>query len=281
MLAEGAVDHPHVGDHAAVLVELGVEDQRPRRRLGLALRGRDALDDRLEHLGDAHPGLGRDPQRFVGVAADQVGDLGRDALRLGARQVDLVDHRDQLEPGVDRQVGVGDGLRLDPLRGIDDQQRPLAGGEAARDLVGEVDVAGGVDQVQVVGLAVGGLVLDPHGLRLDRDPALALEVHRVEHLRLHFRRVDGAGELEDAVGQRRLAVVDVGDDREVADVVHGRVGSMASRRAGPVVRGGGLRAGHGSVLGPLATAPPARESPTRPAPGRQQRQPVAPGSGQS
>jgi hypothetical protein len=26
------------------------------------------------------------------------------------------------------------------------------------------------------------------------------------------------GQLEDAVGQRRLAVVDVGDDREVADV---------------------------------------------------------------
>ena len=98
------------------------------------------------------PGLGRDPQRVVGVAAEQVGDLGRDPLRLGARQVDLVDHRDQLEPVLDRQVGVGDGLRLDALGGVDDEQRALAGGEAARDLVGEVDVAGGVDQVQVVGL---------------------------------------------------------------------------------------------------------------------------------
>ena len=81
-------------------------------------------------------------------------------------------------------------------------------------------MAGGVDQVQVVGLPVGGRVLDPHRLGLDRDPALALEVHRVEHLGLHFLRVDGAGELEDAVGQGRLAVVYVGDDREVADVVH-------------------------------------------------------------
>jgi hypothetical protein len=35
-------------------------------------------------------------------------------------------------------------------------------------------------------------------------------------------RVDGPGELEDAIGQRRLAVIDVGDDREVADPVHGR-----------------------------------------------------------
>ena len=88
-------------------------------------------------------------------------------------------------------------------------------------------MAGRVDQVQVVGLTVGGVVLDPHRLRLDRDPALALEVHRVEHLRLHFLRIDGAGDLEDAVGQGGLAVVDVGDDREVADVVH-RVRSMAT-----------------------------------------------------
>ena len=155
-LAEGAVDHPHVGDDAAVLVELGVEDQRPGRRLGLARGRRDPGDDRLQHLGHPLPGLGRDPQRFVGVAAEQVGDLVGDPLGLGAGQVDLVDHRDQLEPVLDRQVGVGDRLRLDPLGGVDDQQRALAGGEAARDLVGEVDVAGRVDQVQVVGLAVGG-----------------------------------------------------------------------------------------------------------------------------
>ena len=81
-------------------------------------------------------------------------------------------------------------------------------------------MAGGVDQVQVVRLTVSGPVLDPYGLGLDRDPALALEVHRVEHLRPHFLRVNGAGELEDAVGQRRLAVVDVGNYREVPDPVH-------------------------------------------------------------
>ena len=283
MLAEGAVDHPHVGDHAAVLVELGVEDQRPGRRLRLALRRRDALDDRLQHLDHAVAGLGRDPQRFLGVAAEQVGDLGRDPVRLGAGQVDLVDHRDQLQAVLDRQVGVGDGLGLDPLGGVDDQQRPLAGGEAARDLVGEVDVAGRVDQVQVVGLAVGGPVLDPHRLRLDRDPALALEVHRVEHLRLHFLRVDGAGDLEDAVGQGRLAVVDVGDDREVADAVHRAERSMARTLGGrvPVVGGGwggvlALRAaslaGTGAAGGmrPSATQPPGgghHPTPTPPARG--------------
>ena len=150
--------------------------------------------------------------------ADEVGDLGRGRIRVGLRQVDLVHDRDDLEVVLDRQVGVGDGLRLDPLRRVDDEQGALAGLQRARDLVGEVDVAGRVDQVQLVALPG-----DAHGLGLDRDPALALELHRVEHLRAHVAAGDRVGQLEDAVGQRRLAVVDVGDDREVADaaLLHG------------------------------------------------------------
>ena len=117
-------------------------------------------------------------------------------------------------------------------------------------------MAGRVDQVQVVGLPVGGPVLDPHGLRLDRDPALALEVHRVEHLRLHLLRVDRPGDLEDAVGQGRLAVVDVGDDREVADVVHGRA-EYGDWPAGPVAAGGASGE-------PPGTAAPLHAPPRRP-----------------
>jgi len=41
-------------------------------------------------------------------------------------------------------------------------------------------------------------------------------------------RVHGAGELEDAIRERRLAVVDVGDDREVADLVD--LGTAKGRR---------------------------------------------------
>ena len=109
--------------------------------VGVAVRRRDARDQLLEHLGHAVAGLRRDAQDLVGLLADQVGDLLGHALGLGAGQVDLVQARDQLEPGVDGEVGVRDGLRLDALGGVDDQQRALAGGERARDLVGEVDVA--------------------------------------------------------------------------------------------------------------------------------------------
>ena len=75
-------------------------------------------------------------------------------------------------------------------------------------------MAGRVDEVELVALP-----LHSHGLGLDRDAALALQIHRVEHLLAHVTAGDGVRELEDAIGQRRLPMVDVGDDREVADSV--------------------------------------------------------------
>ena len=224
---ERAVDDADERDDAAVLVVRRVEDERARRRVAIALRRRDPLDDRVEHVLDADARLRRDAEHAVGVVAEQVASCCADAVGVGLRQVDLVDDRDDLEVVVDREVGVRDRLRLDPLRRVDDEQRALARLQRARHLVGEVDVAGRVDQVQLVALP-----RDAHGLRLDRDPALALEVHRVEHLRAHLALRDGVRQLEDAVGERRLAVVDVRDDREVADValVHGLTGD-GSRRA--------------------------------------------------
>ena len=217
-LLEDPVDDADVGDHAAVLVELGVEDQRARRRVRIAGRRRHLRDELLEHVDDALAGLAGDVQDVVHRLAEQVGDLLGHALGLGAGQVDLVEHRDQLQAALDRQVRVGERLRLDALRRVDDEQRALARGERAADLVGEVDVAGRVDEVQLVGLAVARLVEDAHRLGLDRDPALALEVHRIEHLGAHRARVDGLRHLQDAIGERRLAVVDVRDDREIPDV---------------------------------------------------------------
>ena len=78
-------------------------------------------------------------------------------------------------------------------------------------------MAGRVDQVENVLLARLGRVVQAHRMRLDRDAALTLQIHGVEDLRLHFARLERAGELEEPVCQRRLAVVDVRDDREIPD----------------------------------------------------------------
>ena len=119
-----------------------------------------------------------------------------------------------LEVVLNGLVAVGQRLGLNPLRGVDQEHGALAGGQRAGHLVAEVDVAGGVDEVEDV---VG--VHDPDVLGLDGDPPLALDVHGVEVLLPHETGVDGPGDLQDAVGQGRLAVVDVADDGEVADAL--------------------------------------------------------------
>ena len=81
-----------------------------------------------------------------------------DAVGLGGGEVDLVEDGDDLVAGVDRLVDVGERLRLDALAGVDDEERALDGAHRAGDLVGEVDVAGGVDEVEDVGLAVASRV---------------------------------------------------------------------------------------------------------------------------
>ena len=120
---------------------------------------------------------------------------------------------------VDRLIDIGERLRLDALRGIDDQKRALDRAHRARDFIGEVDVAGGVDQVQDIGLTVLGGIFDPHGVGLDRDAALALDIHRVEELRLHIAFGHRPRHLDQPVGEGGFAVVDMGHDGEVTDVI--------------------------------------------------------------
>ena len=215
---QSAVDDPNVSDHPLVVVELGVEDQRPQRRRRIARGRRHALDDRPEYVGHALAGLGADGQDLGRVDAQRMHDLFLDLFGPGGLHVDLVQHRHDRQVVAHGQEGVGHGLGLHSLGRIDQQDRPFAGGQAARNLVMKVDVAGSVDQVQFVHLAVER-VIDRHGPGLDGDPALALEIHVVEQLLAKLALGDRAGLEQQLVGQRALAVVDVGDDREITDIL--------------------------------------------------------------
>ena len=110
------------------------------------------VHDRFEHVLDALAGLGRDFQRVMRVEPDHVLDLLAHAIGLGGGQVDLVEDRHHLVIVVERLIDIGERLRLDPLRGVDHQQRALAGGEAPVHLIGEIDMARRVDQVELVEL---------------------------------------------------------------------------------------------------------------------------------
>jgi hypothetical protein len=222
---------PDEHHHADVVVEPRIDDQRLQARPGIALRRGHAGNDRFKDLRHVVAGLGAHAQGILRGDADHVLDLLDRLDRIGRGQVDLVQHRDHFHALLDRGVAVRDGLGFDALRGVDHEHRALAGRERAAHLVGKVDVPRSVDQVQQIDFPRTGLVLEGRGLGLDRNAALALEVHRVEHLLGHLALGKAAAHLDEPVGERRLAVVDVRDDREVADAALGHIKKEGARRA--------------------------------------------------
>jgi hypothetical protein len=134
------------------------------------------------------------------------------------RQVDLVDDRNDREVLLHRQMNVGDGLGLDSLGGVHNQDCAFAGAQASRYLVGKVHVAWGVDQVEFVLLPILGRVIHRDRMGLDRDASLLFEIHRIQHLVMHVPLGNGACALQQPVGKRGLPMVDVGDDRKIPDM---------------------------------------------------------------
>ncbi len=218
---DAAVDDANEGDDADVVVEPGVDDQRLQRRLGIALRRGDAFDEALDQLLDALARLAGDLECVLGRNADDFLDFLDDARRIRRRQVDLVDDRHDFETELGGRVAVRHALGFDTLRGIDHEQRTVAGSQRTRHFVGEVHVPGRIDEVQLVALAVTlRRVIKSDRLGLDRDAALAFELQGIEHLVLHLAGFQSSADLDEAVSQRGLAVIDVRDDREIAYPLH-------------------------------------------------------------
>ncbi len=187
----------------------------------LRLEGRAELvevDDgvHLDEVDDAaEVGLGADRQlqgdRVGAEAVDQhlqaAEEVGPDAVHL----VDVGDARDAVLVGL---APDGLGLRLDAADRAEEGDGAVEHAEAALDLDGEVHVPGRVDDVDLrVAPEDGGR------RRGDGDAALLLLLHPVHHRRalVHLTDLVGlAGVVEDALGRRRLARVDVGHDADVA-----------------------------------------------------------------
>src|SRR6218665_630736 len=81
-------------------------------------------------------------------------------------------------------------------------------------------MARGINEIELVALSIFFRgVIQRDRMRFDGDAALALEIHGVQHLSLHLTRLKATTYLDEAVGQCGLAVIDMGDDGEVADVL--------------------------------------------------------------
>ena len=224
-----AVEDPADRDAPEVVARVEVRDEQLQRRVRVAARRRHVLDDGVEqrpqilarpfrvHGGGADPGVGVQHREvelvLVRVEVDeQVVDLVQHFRGARVRPVDLVDHDDRRQPALERLAQHEPRLRQRSLgrvhqqhHAVDHRQRPL-------DLAAEVGVARRVDDVDQQVVVVNGGVLGEN-----RDAALALELVAV-HGALGDALVgpERAALMQQRVDERGLAVVDVGDDGDVA-----------------------------------------------------------------
>ena len=146
------------------------------------------------------------------------------AHEIRAAAIHLVDVAHARHAVVVGQPPVGLRLGLDAGNAVEHHDRAVEHAQRAVHLDGEVDVARGVDQVDL-------LVAPERGHRgaLNRDAALLLLLQVVgRRRRLQILgivdvddRVLAPRVIQDALGRRRLPGVDVGDDADVADVGKG------------------------------------------------------------
>ncbi len=142
-------------------------------------------------------------------------------MRSGILPVDLIDDNDRLEIQLERFFQD----KLCPGKGsfssINEKQYAVDHLESSFYFTGEVGVPGRVDDVDFEGLTACRVLIEHCGiLREDGDAALALELVRVHDAFDDFLVLaEGASLAKHIIHQRRLAVIDVSDDGDVADVV--------------------------------------------------------------
>ena len=231
-LAQRPVANPQEREPADVRARVEIRDQGLQRMLGVVARRRDRVEQRGEQRAEIGCELVRGESgatrarvrvhdreldlRAVRVEIEEqlvhlVDDLGRP--RVAA--IDLVDHEHDGQLPLQRLTQDEPRLRQRPLGRVDEQQHAVHHRQRTLHLAAEVGVARRVDDVDP-------RVAERHRRVLgeDRDALLALEIHRVHHaLRDVLVLAERAGLPEHRVDQRRLPVVDVRDDRDVAQVI--------------------------------------------------------------
>ena len=218
--SQRTIHDAHQGNDAHVVVEPRIDDERLQRAVGITLWRRDTLHQLFEQFLNAQSRLGAHQRRIVGRDTDNFFDFVNDLGHIGGRQIDLIDDRQHLESLLQGRIAVGHALGFDALSGINHQQRTLAGRQRSRDLVGKIHVSRRIDEIELIDLAGDRFETERHALCLDGDAALALQIHGIENLRLHLPSVETTALLDESIRQGRFAVIDVSNDRKVADILH-------------------------------------------------------------
>ena len=100
--------------------------------------------------------------------------------------------------------------------GVNQQNHAIDHAQYALHFAAEIGVPGGIDDVDVVATVFDGGVFGENG-----NAAFFFEIVAVHHALVYLLvGAEGAGLAQKLVDQRGFAVVDVGDDGDVADLFH-------------------------------------------------------------
>ena len=233
-------DHRRVGLDAAALnaadaddadvgVVIQLADLHAEATLDIHIRRMHLLDDGLKQV--VHVAVA-DIRIVAGIAVERRGiDYGKIELRFGRAQlveqvesliqhpmrprpgpVDLVDNDDGMQAHGEGLLGHEPGLRHGAVDRIHQQQHRIHHRQHPFDLAAKVGMARGVHDIDVVIVPIDRRVLGQNG-----DAALLLQRVGIHDPLFHFlMRGKGAGLLQQLVHQGGLAVVDVGDDGDIA-----------------------------------------------------------------
>ena len=156
--------------------------------------------------------------RVIGIErGEEVEHLVHHLARARLLLVDLVHRDDRLQADLQRLRDHEFRLRHRAFGGIDEHDRAIDHAEDALDLAAEIGMARRVDDIDARAFPHHGGAFGQNG-----DAALAFELVQIHHaLGDALILPEGAGLAEQLVDERRLAMIDMSDDGDVAHV-HGR-----------------------------------------------------------
>ena len=231
-------------DPAHIVGPIEIRHQHLQRRVGINLGAGDRFEHQVEqrlHRVAGHIRVIRRVPAFARgenmrevvehvLAAEiheQLETFVERFVRSSIGAIDLVDDDNRLQLALERLGEHVPGLRHRPFGRVDKHQRAVGHPQHALDLAAEVGVARRVDEIDFHAVVVEGDVLGQ-----DRDAALALQVVRVENaIADELAGTELAALAQQAIDERRLAVIDVGDDGDVTNVGTAHFG-RPGRRAG-------------------------------------------------
>ena len=227
-----AVEDAGDGEAAEIVAVVEVGDQHLQRRrrdrpsaAGMVLTIASNSGRRLSPASsrsrcrDAGLGVGVEHRKiellFVGVEVDeQVVDLVQHFLRTRVRTVDLVDHHDRRQLRFERLAQHVARLRQRAFAGVDQQHHAVHHLQRALDFAAEIAVAGRIDDVDL------DVVIDRWPVFLARMVMPRSRSRSLESMTRSttcFVGAECAALAQHGVHQGGLAVVDVGDDGDVAN----------------------------------------------------------------